>query len=485
MNGLLMSSGGWHWIAGGALLVLNLAVSIHAILYKRDPRSTVLWVGFIWFSPGIGALAYLLLGINRIRRRAVRTREGRQLVEAPVPVAPCPPAQLTRYLQDQAAHLEPLACLTERLTGRPLLPGNHVEPLINGDQAFPAMLEAIEQARHSISLSTYIFDRDRTGLEFAEALGRAVRRGVQVRVLVDDAGARYSFPSIFSELRRRGIPTARFMPRFVLLRLAALNLRCHRKILVIDGKLGFTGGMNLREGNRLDRHPRHPIRDVHFRVEGPVVAQLQETFVEDWAWCTGERLDGPAWFPPLAPAGTILARAITDGPDEDLDRLVLTLNGAFAAARRSIRIVTPYFLPDATMVLALNTAALRGVAVDILLPAQSNLPFVQWASTALWWQVLLWGCRIWLTPPPFDHSKLLIIDEVWSFIGSSNLDPRSLRLNFEFNLELYSPELAGRLAALFDQRRCTAQLVTLEEVNSRPWPRRLRDGIARLATPFL
>ncbi|RME91390.1 MAG: cardiolipin synthase [Verrucomicrobia bacterium] len=475
----------WHWLGGGAVVILSLAASVHAILYKRDPRATVLWVAFIWFSPVVGPLAYLLLGINRIRRRATRKRADLEHCEAPPPLEHCPPPEIPARLEGRAAHLEPLAHLTQRLTGRPLLPGNRITPLVNGDEAFPAMLEAIDQARHSVHLSTYIFDRDPSGLEFAAALERAVRRGVQVRVLIDDAGARYSFPSIFGELRRRGVGTARFMPRFVLLRLAALNLRNHRKILVIDGRLGFTGGMNIREGNRLSRRPRHPIRDLHFRVEGPVVAQLQEVFLDDWAWCTGERLQGPEWFPELKPVGDMLARAISDGPDEELDRLVLTLNGAFAAARRSIRIATPYFLPDATTISALNTAALRGVDVDILLPSENNLPFVQWASTALWWQVLLWGCRIWLSPPPFDHSKLLVVDDIWSFVGSSNLDPRSLRLNFEFNLEVYSPELAGRLTAWFEERRRVAHQVTLEEVNGRPWPRRLRDGIARLATPFL
>ncbi|MCB1124911.1 MAG: cardiolipin synthase, partial [Verrucomicrobiae bacterium] len=145
----------------------------------------------------------------------------------------------------------------------------------------------------------------------------------------------------------------------------------------------------------------------------------------------------------------------------------------------------PYFLPDATMVSALNTAALRGVEVDILLPAASNLPFVQWASRAHWWQVLLWGCRIRLTSPPFDHSKLVVVDDAWSFIGSSNLDPRSLRLNFEFNLEVHSREFAGRVGALLDAKAAEAREVTLAEVNGRGLPLRLRDGIARLATPFL
>lgn len=475
----------WQFVGAAALVVLDVAASGHAILNKRDPRSTLLWVAFIWLSPLVGACSYLMLGVNRIRRQAVSHRGNLEHYVSSPAVAHCPPHQLGQVHGDSVAHLEPLACLVGRLTERPLLPGNRLTPLVNGDTAYPAMLEAIEQARETISLATYIFDNDPTGREFVAALGRAVRRGVEVRVLVDDAGARYSFPSIFSALRRARVRVARFMPRFILLRLAALNLRSHRKILVVDGRLGFTGGMNLRHGNRLEACPPHPVRDLHFRVEGPVVAQLQEAFVDDWRWCTGESLRGEAWFPALEPAGDVLARGITDGPDEDLDRVILTLNGAFAAARRSIRLATPYFLPDTTMISALNTAALRGVEVEILLPEVSNLPFVQWASRAHWWQVLLWGCRIRLTPPPFDHTKLAVVDGCWAFIGSSNLDPRSFRLNFEFNVETYSTTFAAELEAILDEKSAGAREITLATVNARPLPTRLLDGLARLASPLL
>ncbi|MCP5518115.1 MAG: cardiolipin synthase [Verrucomicrobiales bacterium] len=475
----------WHVTGLAGWLTLNLVTSLHAVLYKRDSRATLLWVAFIWMSPGLGALAYGLVGINRIRRRAATERSTIERYVSRPPAGFCPLEPVARDLPPEAGHLEPLARLGEELTGRRLLPGNAIRPLVNGDVAYPQMLAAIRQATRSISLASYIFDNDPTGREFAAALGAAVRRGVTVRVLVDDAGARYSVPSILGRLRREGVRVARFMPRFILLRLAALNLRSHRKILVVDGVVGFTGGMNIRHGNRLLARPRYPVQDVHFRVEGPVVAHLQEAFVDDWAFCTGERLRGDAWFPELGNAGELLARGITDGPDEDLDRLGLTLNGAINAARHSIRLATPYFLPDATMVAALNTAALRGVTVEVLLPSRSNLPFVQWASMAHWWQVLQWGCEIWLTAPPFDHTKILLVDGCWALIGSSNIDPRSLRLNFEFNVEVYGRGLAAGLDAILDARKAGARRTSLAEMNRRPLPARLRDGIARLATPFL
>jgi cardiolipin synthase len=265
----------------------------------------------------------------------------------------------------------------------------------------------------------------------------------------------------------------------------AMNMRTHRKILVADGRVGFTGGMNIRVGHCLQRHPRSPVQDIHFRVRGPVVTQLQEVFADDWLFTTGESLRGDAWFPKPEIAGQVLARGVPDGPDEDFEKLRWTLLGALAIARHSIRIVTPYFLPDQALVSALNLAAMRGVQVDIILPARSNLPFVGWASQAMWWQVLKHDCRIWLTPPPFDHSKLMVVDDSWVLLGSANWDARSLRLNFEFNLECYDLELARRSHDLVEAKRKAAHLVTLQEMDDRPLPARLRDGLARLLTPYL
>ncbi|NPC85106.1 cardiolipin synthase, partial [Pyxidicoccus fallax] len=241
-------------------------------------------------------------------------------------------------------------------------------------------------------------------------------------------------------------------------------------------------GMNIRQHFAPGEHAA---RDVHFRVEGPVVGQLQETFAEDWAFTAHERLSGEAWFPELSPVGPTLARGIAEGPDEDFDPLRTVLMGALATARTSVRIVTPYFLPDAGLINALAVAALRGVRVEVLLPEKGNLPVVQWASSAQLWQVLRPGCRVFLTAPPFDHTKLMVVDGAWSFIGSANWDPRSLRLNFEFNVECYDTELARRLEAVIDERLTHARPLTLEEADARPLPIRLRDGLARLLSPYL
>ena len=475
----------WQYGVLALTLVLSLLAAGHALLYKRDSRSAALWLLSVGLLPLVGAVLYFVLGVNRIKRRAILLRGHLEPIRASQSAAAWSVEQLASFLPPASRHLTSLARATAKVLTRPLLPGNRIELLVNGDAAYPAMLDAIARARQSVTLCTYIFDRDEAGLAFVRALGEAVRRGVEVRVLIDATGTRYSWPSILGALKREGVRYGRFLRTFPLWRLLEMNLRNHRKILVVDGHLGFTGGMNIRAGHWLSRHPSHPVRDLHFRVEGPVVAHLQEVFADDWFFTTGEALRGEKWFPALESRGPVIARGVADGPDEDFEKLRWTILGALAAAQRSIRIATPYFLPEPAIISALNLAAMRGAVVDILLPAKGNLPFVQWASTAHWWQVLERGCRIWLSPPPFDHSKLFLVDGWWALVGSTNWDPRSLRLNFEFNLECYDPALTHTLSEWFDAHLKQSRRVTLEEVDSRSLPVRLRDGAARLLTPFL
>ena len=423
-------------------------------------------------------MLYLTLGFNRIRRRALSLGVHGTFAR---PDPDC----LGELSPSAAAHLKMLASVVNRVTARPLLAGNGIHVLVNGDEAFPAMLAAIESAQRSISLTTYIFDNDPTGQQFANALGQAVARGVEVRVLIDAAGARYSWPPITRQLKHRDVTVARFLPSLMPWSVTTINLRSHRKALIVDGCLAFAGGMNIRHGNRLAAQPASPVQDLHFRVEGPVVSQLQEAFANDWAFTTREVLDGAIWFPQLTECGEVVARAITDGPDADLGKMHWTLLAALGAAQTSVQILTPYFLPDAVLVSALNFAALRGVRVDIILTGKNNLPFVYWASRAMWWQVLERGCRIWLTPPPFDHSKLTVVDSQWVLFGSSNWDARSLRLNFELDVECYGRDFARVMTAVIEKKMSNAREVTLAEADGRTTPTKLRDAVARLFSPYL
>lgn len=461
------------------------AVTIHAVLWKRDTRAVIGWVGISWLAPLAGSIGYFLFGINRLQRKAIalRIREGHRQ-DAVVPLSDVDRSRLEE-IDNMYPSLVGLARLGYSLTQRPLLPGNDVEPLVNGDQAFPAMLSAIDAAQRSIALQSYIFDSDDVGRRFLEALIRAQRRGVEVRVLIDDVGSKYSRPTMVRMLRKAGVHAAAFLPTFLPRLAAYANLRNHRKLLIIDGNLAFTGGTNIRAGHWQTLEPRHPIECIHFRVRGPVVGQLREAFAIDWAFTTDESLQGDAWRSSLERTGDVWCRGIPDGPDEDFEKITDMLTGALACATRNVHIVTPYFLPHQSLMHSLNVAAMRGVAVDIVLPKYNNLPFVQWAATAQLWQLLEKGCRVYLSPRPFDHSKLMVVDGVWSLIGSSNWDPRSLRLNFEFNIECYDTHLASTLQAIIERKIRSSSPVTLDEVNQRPLAIQLRDGLSRLLTPYL
>jgi cardiolipin synthase len=334
-------------------------------------------------------------------------------------------------------------------------------------------------------MASYIFDGDGIGADFVNALAAATRRGVEVRVLIDDVDARWSSSSAVKPLRAAGVNAAVFNPPIVPARLHALNLRNHRKILVVDGMLGFTGGMNVDCRYWKPEAPDQAFRDLHFRLRGPVVGQLMEVFANDWQFTTEEALPGPRWFPPLVPAGDVLSRAIEAGPDESIERVRWAIVGGVNAAQRSVRVLTPYFIPDATLISALAAAALRGVEVDIVIPQTSDLPHVHWAAFGQFWQVLDHGCRVWMRPGPFDHSKLLVVDGAWTLLGSANWDARSLRLNFEVNVECYSVELGAHMDGLIQARIGQSRPLTLAEINERPLWTKLRDGAARLFAPYL
>jgi cardiolipin synthase A/B len=304
-----------------------------------------------------------------------------------------------------------------------------------------------------------------------------------VRVLIDAVGVRYGWPPMHRRLRKDGVTTALFLPRFSPGWLPFVNLRNHRKILVADGKVGFTGGMNIRDD--FLPPPRKGYMDLQARLEGPIVEHLQSAFAEDWLFTTGEPLEGGAFFPPLQTAGPVLARGIADGPDEDFETVRWILLGALATARERVWIVTPYFIPDAALVTAIDVAVMRGVQVDVVLPERGNLPMIQWAQDAQLWQVLERGCRVWLSPRPFDHTKLMVVDGVWTLLGSANWDPRSLRLNFELEVECWDPDVARRAEALVEQRINHARGIALADVDARRMAIKLRDGVARLFSPYL
>ncbi|OWT68819.1 MULTISPECIES: phospholipase D-like domain-containing protein [unclassified Achromobacter] len=473
----------WPHIVFTVSTVAGFGAAVHAAMTKRDVRAAIGWVGLVLFSPLFGAAVYVVAGVNRIRL----TRVSQQRDEAMVYYAREPQAEPVDVVPLTGPQFASLTTLTDHISRFQLLGGNLVQPLDGGDEAYPAMLQAIRAAQRTVALQSYIFDHDPIGREIAEALIEAHRRGVKVRVLIDAVGARYSHPPIVRLLKKNGVPTARFMTNPMgVLRMPYANLRSHRKILVVDGRIGFSGGMNIRAAFVRALSLDATNRDTHFRYEGPIVAQLQSVFAHDWDFTTRESLTGPEWFhDDLAPRGNTAVRCVPSGPDRSINSTHDVLLGALAVAQRHVRIQSPYFLPDQTLIGAMATAARRGVRVDIVIPGKNNLRLVDYAMMAQIDQLIRYGCLVWRTRGAFDHSKLLTVDDAWAYTGSSNLDPRSLRLNFELDTEIYDREIASWISARIDAAIANARPQTLEALKALPFTKRLRNKIIWLATPYL
>lgn len=463
---------GAEFILGFVIAVL---ITAHVLITKREIASSAGWIGLIWFAPLLGGFTYFVLGINRVRRRAHHV-VGRHMRKRGAPRAIAPERQ-------HDLHLRPLGRGIAAITGRPIEHGNAVTVLQNGDEAYPAMLAAIEGAKHSIGLSSYIMRGDAIGRRFIAALQAAQGRGVEVRVIIDGVGSGWILSPAYKLLRAAGLRAGRFMHSLMPWRMPFLNLRTHRKILVVDGAMAFVGGINIADQNLVAAQPRNPVQDTHFKLEGPSVAQLVALFAADWYFLTDEELAGALWFPALELHGDAAARVISAGPDQDIDKIEFALLQALACARESVRLMTPYFLPDQQMLTALSLAAMRGVRVEIIVPERSDHRVIDWAIRAHVGPLLRDGCHIGRSPMPFNHSKLLVVDGEWCLIGSSNWDIRSFRLNFEVCVEVYDGALAARLEGLMAQNR--GRELTMAELGGANFPVRLRNAAARLLLPYL
>ena len=468
----------WNAVATPIDVVIAAIISAHVLLTKRDIGSAIGWIGLACVAPVWGAALYFVFGINRVERRARKLRRGRRHNER----------ETRAPASDIPEHFRPMERATRRITSRTASAGNSFAMLENGDAAYPAMLAAIAAARTSVALSSYIMRADKAGEPFIAALAAAHARGVQVRVLVDGIGSGYFSSPAYRALCQQGVPAARFLHSPLPWRMPFLNLRTHKKILVVDGCIGFTGGMNIAHQNQVAQHPPDPVRDTHFRIDGPVVEQLAEAFARDWSFITDEDLDGDAWFPGVQEVGSKqdkppVARVVTSGPDEDIEKIEFVMLEAIGCARRRIRLMTPYFLPSERLITALAMASIRGTEVDVVVPQKSDHMLVDWSLFAHVGPLLKDGVRIWRNPPPFEHTKLLVVDSGWCMIGSANWDMRSLRLNFELNVEVYDPDLAAELEAIMAARMHTR--LTDRELTSQPLPIRLRDAATRLLVPYL
>jgi cardiolipin synthase A/B len=453
-------------------------VTVHVLLTKSDVRAALAWIAVAWLSPFFGAFLYFVFGINRVTRRALHLarHDHRHDDGAGSDARP-----------DVAENVCALAAAGQRVTGSPLIAGNSIAIYHGGDEAYPAMLEAIDSAHTSVALASYIFRHDATGRAFVEALVAAHKRGVAVRVLIDSVGSGYFWSGTLRDLKAGGVPAARFLHTWLPWRMPFLNMRNHKKLLIVDGRMGFTGGLNIGAdySRRLVRKRNEYVDDMQARIEGPVVRQLLQTFAQDWSFTTDEELEGETWWPNVAPAGRVFARGIHSGPDADIYKLETILGAALAQAKTRVRIVTPYFLPDQRLQFAIAQAGLRGVKVEILIPAHCDYAFLDWAMRAHLRFFKDVPADVYFTPAPFNHAKLMTVDEQWCLIGSSNWDTRSFRLNFEFDLECYDRGLTAELDALIETKIAQSRKVDLDRLAAAPRWMQLRDAAFRLLLPYL
>lgn len=447
----------------------------HILLYKRDPRAAMSWIIVCLFIPYGGPIGYFLFGINRVRSRAKSIKRNFLAIEYE--------AGERQVASPVVAHTV-LRAIGERITGTTPADGNSVETIHNGENVYPKMIESINAAKYRVLLATYILKTDRTGSKFADALGAAVARGVEVMVLVDGIGELYSRKRATKYLRKRGINTARFLPPKLLPPSIYLNLRNHRKLLVVDQEVAYAGGMNIGDEHVDTPDQPRKVTDMHFRLRGPIVDLLAEIFYRDWRFTTGAAHRNEA--PPLRDCtGAASCRAIPDGPDAEMDALAQTIQAVISAAVKHVDIMTPYFLPSRELMASLQAAALRGVVVRVVLPAKNNLFYVHWANRNMLAELLISGIQVYYQPAPFCHSKLLCVDSEYCLVGSANLDPRSLRLNFELGIEIFSQDLSSELRNHFEGVIASSVSISHEDLAKRSVPARLRDSFMGLFSPYL
>ncbi len=404
-------------------------------------------------------------------------------------------AQLLRKRWASASpDLKQLAVLEEQATGAPLIPGNKVTLLFDGPATMRDMMAAAREARSSINLETYIFDQDPIGLQFAELLMEKRRQGVIVNIIADGVGTLATPKEFFERLRAAGVNVVIFNPVNPLQRPGTwqLNNRDHRKIMVVDGRIGFTGGINISEtyaNSSLFRSRKKPSsvnsddvgwRDTHIRIEGPAVAALQYAFIDNWVHQDAGELPGAEYFPRLVPMGDKVMRVLATSPDRDSE-IYKSLMVAMNEAKTSIHITSAYFVPDQQIVDALTSAARRGVDVKLVLPGVSDHDLIKYAGQAFYDQLLAGGVKIFQLQVAVLHAKTAVIDGIWSTIGSANIDRRSFIHNYELNVVVLDPAFGKDMEAAFNEDLRSSKQVTLEQWRNRPWKDRLREFMGRLA----
>jgi cardiolipin synthase A/B len=473
----LLSDPTWHrWLAHAVtvLIVVTQLIFIPPVLARRrEPAVTIAWLLALILLPPFGAIIFWFFGRNRVLRSArprLRLARERQ-AEQQLPDLSCVGKKLI-----------PLARTSWQLAGAPVTLGNQVDVLLDAEQTYPAKLQAIAGATRSIDAAYYIFSDDETGRLFRDALVAAAERGVRVRLLVDALGS-LGVGKFLRPIKRAGGDVRHFLP-MSLWQGWSLNLRNHRKILVVDGHTGFTGGLNIGDAYLGTGATHGRWRDTHLRLRGPAVANLAEVFADDWAFV---RRRPPETIPPvpMEPGGLHSVQIVPSGPDDRAEAIFNVFFTAISTAVSSIDLTTPYFIPDMAIMVALKSAALRGVQVRMIVPEHSDQPLTATASRSYAEELMNVGIQIFRFLPGMIHAKAMIIDGAFATVGTANMDVRSFRLNFEVNALIYGGGAVESLKRSFESDLAESELIDAKRFGTRSfWPR-AAEGAARLLSPLL
>ncbi|MBC8453716.1 cardiolipin synthase [PVC group bacterium] len=491
----------WLWIASGwgLHILCFVLVTLHSLRSRREPSSSLVWIFLAWSIPFVGPLLYVSIGVDRVPDKGFKKHINDQLFleEREAKEEEALPLAYWHAVHRKSVHGKAESELGRELNKAmdtilpeyPMLTGNDIQPLVTGDEAYPKMLEAIESAESHIHLQSFIIQNDKTGRRFMRALARKAIKGVKVRVLFDRFGSTQAFLTglIWHYRKVPNMTVVGWTQANPLKRQFQLNLRNHRKTLIIDGKLAFTGGINLHREN-ITRRKKQPIRDYHFELQGPVVQELQYSFLRDWYFMTDENADEllkEENFPTIASAGKISARLLNSGPTSEKESITDIVFMAITQAHKQILMVTPYFVPPPDIIRALRSAALRGIDVRLITPAKNNHIYAGLAERSFYEDLLESGVRIFNRAPPFMHAKAMLIDNHCAIVGTANLDVRSLRLNYETNIVVYNEAFSDKMKRIVLDDEAQSEEVILAQWRIRPAWKRMAENLAFLLSPVL
>jgi cardiolipin synthase len=467
--------------------MLGFFTSTRIVLQRREPTATLAWILAALLIPYFGVLIYVMIGRRRLNRQLRRRRARATEIE---PLLSNVVVDNMDLLDTQTRptmarpHDNVLARLSSRIGCRWPTVGNKVELLPDANVAYASMEQAIRAAKKHVHFQFYIFQQDQTGRRFRDLLSAKAKEGVDVRVLTDGVGS-FQIDDFIAPLIRAGGKHAEFLPVGRLRRHWHLNLRNHRKIVVVDGEVAFTGGCNIGDEYTGRKKKVGRWRDTHLRIDGPAVTHLQEVFADDWFFAREEEPDDENWFPEVTPVGDAMVHIVASGPDTDTQPIQRIFFAAVNQAQERVFLTTPYFIPDQAMLVSLETAALRGVDVRLLLPHRSDAPLVLHAGRSYYKELLESGVRVFEYHSGILHAKTMVVDRSWATVGSANMDVRSFRLNFEVNAAIYGSDFADQLTAMFEVDLKQAREVRLDDIRTKRWNKRVAESLARTLSPVL